>query len=171
MEEPRRRLSGPVRATQAKKAYCAVHSTKQVTASPYVLAAGRQPGFAFLRARMLLGRRRHDHPRWPGRADRVSRAQTGVPVPRMLSEEQCCRIITSIDDACMHPRTINSLALLQACREVGGRSVVRAGGRQGFGLLRRKKGGEVRLDSILASISIIVPRASAVQGWWPCDDS
>lgn len=44
-------------------------------------------------------------------------------------EEQCCRIITSIDDACMHPRTINSLVLLQACREVGGRSVGRAGGK------------------------------------------
>jgi hypothetical protein len=28
----------------------------------------------------------------------------------------------------------------------------------------------VRLDSILVSISIIAPRASAVQGWWPCDD-
>ena len=151
-------------------AYCAVHITKQVIASPYVLAAGWQAGFAFLRARMLLGRRRHDHPRWPGRADRVSRAQTGVPVPRMLSEEQCCRIITSIDDACMHPRTINSLALLQACREVGGRSVGRAGGKN-LAASKEKEGGEVRLDSILASISIIVPRASAVQGWWPCDDS
>lgn len=46
-----------------EKAYCAVHSTKQVTASPYVLAgwlAGRQAGSAFLRARVLLGRRRHD---------------------------------------------------------------------------------------------------------------
>lgn len=28
----------------------------------------------------------------------------------------------------------------------------------------------MRLDSILVSISIIAPRASAVQGWWPCDD-
>ena len=27
------------------------------------------------------------------------------------------------------------------------------------------------MDSILASISIIAPRASVVQGWWPCDDS
>lgn len=51
VEEPRRRLSGPVRATQAKKAYCAVHSTRQVTGSPYVLAlAGRQGLLSCVRA-------------------------------------------------------------------------------------------------------------------------
>ena len=48
----------------SKKAYyCAVHSTKQVTPSPNVLAglAGRS---CFLACARVVGRRRHDHTRW-----------------------------------------------------------------------------------------------------------
>ena len=54
------------------------------------------------------------------------------------SEEQCCRIITSSDDACMHPRP--TIILLPFCRlaEKSEGSV----GRQG--LASKEKEGEVR---------------------------
>lgn len=72
--------------------------------------------------------------------------------------------------ACIRGQSILLPICRLAERSEGGRSVGRAGGK-GLGASKEKEGGEVRLDSILASISIIAPRASAVQGWWPCDDS
>jgi hypothetical protein len=69
-----------------------------------------------------------------GRTAIAEHRQVGVLY--LEASEWDCRIITSIDDACMHPRTINSLACAGLQRGKVGQSGGRTGGK---GWLRRRE--------------------------------
>jgi hypothetical protein len=79
-------------------------------------------------------------------ADRVSRTQTGR---LSCSFGRARRIITSIDDACMHEKEGQLIlaAVLQACREGGPWSVGLSGGRQKALAKEKTKGGEVQREA------------------------